>query len=134
MIDLEQYLKELVVNLPSDMSLGKKKQFAAEAEIILDRLAEEVMRTYDKVKKSQLEIECGGVKRSYETTILSEQMQPCWLPLKRKPTILFVEDGSVDLDELKAALQGTSIKVIVYRQGSKMPQLVNLQEEMIKKL
>ena len=48
--------------------------------------------------------------------------------------VLFVEDGSVDLDELKAALQGTSIKVIVYRQGSKMPQLVNLQEEMIKKL
>lgn len=48
--------------------------------------------------------------------------------------ILFVEDGSVDLDELKTALQGTSIKAVVYRQGSAMPQLVNLQEEMIKKL
>lgn len=48
--------------------------------------------------------------------------------------ILFVEDGSVDLDELKTVLQGTSIEVIVYRQGSKMPQLVNLQGEMIKKL
>lgn len=48
--------------------------------------------------------------------------------------ILFVEDGSVDLDEVKTALQGTGIEVIVYRQGSKMPQLVNLQEEMIKKL
>lgn len=48
--------------------------------------------------------------------------------------ILFVEDGSVDLDKLKTVLQGTSIEVIVYRQGSKMPQLVNLQGEMIKKL
>ena len=55
---------------------------------------------------------------------------------RKLPTrqILFVEDGSVDLDELKAALHGTNIIVIVYRQGSKMPQLVNLQEEMIKKL
>ena len=53
------------------------------------------------------------------------------LPTKQ---ILFVEDGSVDLDELKTALQGTDIKVIVYRQGSKMPQLVNLQEKLIEKL
>lgn len=53
------------------------------------------------------------------------------LPTKQ---ILFVEDGSVDLDELKTVLQRTSIEVIVYRQGSKMPQLVNLREEMIKKL
>lgn len=50
------------------------------------------------------------------------------------PQILFVEDGSVDLDELKAVLKGTGIEVVVYRQGSPMPQLVNLQEEMIKKL
>lgn len=48
--------------------------------------------------------------------------------------ILFVEDGSVDLDELKVALKGTNIIVVVYRQGSPMPKLVNLQEEMIKKL
>ena len=58
-------------------------------------------------------------------------------PIYRKLTarqILFVEDGSVDLDEVKTALQGTGIEVIVYRQGSIMPQLVNLQEEMIKKI
>ncbi len=48
--------------------------------------------------------------------------------------ILFVEDGSVDLDELKTVLQRTSIEVIVYRQGSPMPKLVSLREEMIKKL
>lgn len=53
------------------------------------------------------------------------------LPAKH---ILFVEDGSVNLDELKTTLQGTSVEVIVYRQGSKMPQLVNLKEEQIKKL
>lgn len=62
-----------------------------------------------------------------------KETEPIYMKLPTRQ-IFFVEDGSVDLDELKAALQGTSIKVIVYRQGSKMPQLVNLQEEMIKKL
>lgn len=63
-------------------------------------------------------------------------MEEIELIYRKLPTtqILFVEDGSVDLDELKTALQGTGVEVIVYRQGSIMPQLVNLQEEMIKKL
>lgn len=61
------------------------------------------------------------------------ETEPIYRELPTKQ-ILFVEDGSVDLDELKAALQGTNIIVVVYRQGSKMPQLVNLQGEMIKKL
>lgn len=61
------------------------------------------------------------------------ETEPIYMKLPTRQ-IFFVEDGSVDLDKLKTALQGTSIIVIVYRQGSKMPQLVNLQEEMIKKL
>ena len=62
-----------------------------------------------------------------------KETEPIYMKLPTSQ-ILFVEDGSVDLDEVKAALQGTSIKVVVYRQGSPIPQLVNLQEEMIKKL
>lgn len=62
-----------------------------------------------------------------------EETEPIYRKLPTRQ-ILFVEDGSVDLDELKTALQGKGIEVIVYRQGSKMPQLVNLQEGMIKKL
>ena len=61
------------------------------------------------------------------------ETEPIYRELPTKQ-ILFVEDGSVDLDELKTVLQRTSINVVVYRQGSKMPKLVNLQEEMIKKL
>ncbi len=37
--------------------------------------------------------------------------------------ILYVEDGSVDLDELKSTLT-TETKIIVYRQGSTPPVLV----------
>lgn len=42
---------------------------------------------------------------------------------------LFIEDGSVDFDELKKELEKTNpeIKVIVYRQGSNMPQLVDIK-------
>lgn len=61
------------------------------------------------------------------------ETEPIYRELPTKQ-ILFVEDGSVDLDELKTVLQRTSIEVIVYRQGSPMPKLVSLREEMIKKL
>ena len=54
------------------------------------------------------------------------EKEPIYIKIPARQ-ILFVEDGSVDLDEVKTALQGTGIEVIVYRQGSKMPQLVNLQ-------
>lgn len=40
--------------------------------------------------------------------------------------ILYVEDGSVDLDELESTLT-TETKIIVYRQGSTLPRLVQLQ-------
>lgn len=40
--------------------------------------------------------------------------------------ILYVEDGSVDLDELESTLT-TETKIIVYRQGSTLPILVQLQ-------
>ena len=62
-----------------------------------------------------------------------EEIEPIYRKLPARQ-ILFVEDGSVDLDEVKTALKGTNIIVVVYRQGSPMPKLVNLQEEMIKKL
>ena len=40
--------------------------------------------------------------------------------------IFYVEDGSVDLDELKSTLT-TETKIIVYRQGSTPPALVQPQ-------
>ena len=47
----------------------------------------------------------------------------------KKPTrvkkFLFVEDGSVDLDELKERLESNpEIAVVIYRAGSVPPQLV----------
>ena len=43
--------------------------------------------------------------------------------------LLFVEDGSVDIFNLYSQLSGNpEIAIIVYRKGSRMPILVNLEE------
>lgn len=48
-------------------------------------------------------------------------------PIKK---FLFVEDGSVDMEELGESLSQTNpeIKIIVYRQGSAMPCLRDLKD------
>lgn len=44
--------------------------------------------------------------------------------------LLFVEDGSADMFNLYSQLRGNpEIAIIVYRKGSKMPILVNLEDE-----
>ena len=40
-------------------------------------------------------------------------------------TILFVEDGSVLIDEVKEALPG--VELVVYRQGARMPMFVDIE-------
>lgn len=44
--------------------------------------------------------------------------------------LLIVEDGSVDLDELNKSIKENQlgIKVIVYRQGSSPPRLVDIKK------
>lgn len=42
--------------------------------------------------------------------------------------LLYVEDGSVDLEELKIGLPET-VKIIVYRQGASHPELVEIKQE-----
>lgn len=49
--------------------------------------------------------------------------------MKKKITrLLFIEDSSVDLDELEE-LKDIGIKIIVYRAGSQKPELWNLHNE-----
>lgn len=44
--------------------------------------------------------------------------------------LLFVEDGSVDLDELNKSIYENKlpIKIIVYRQGASQPKLVDIKD------
>ena len=40
--------------------------------------------------------------------------------------LLLVEDGSVDLRALKRALKGSEIYIVVYRNGSAIPQILDI--------
>lgn len=42
-------------------------------------------------------------------------------------TFIFVEDGSIDVDELKGKV-GNDVQVIVYRQGASIPTIQQPQE------
>lgn len=48
--------------------------------------------------------------------------------LKHIKKIMFVEDGSVDVDDLKDWAEAQGIKIITYRQGSIKPELRNLKK------
>lgn len=48
-------------------------------------------------------------------------------PKKKKTQLLFVEDGSVDIDELSKTIEGTNIQIIVYRQGANIPKLIEVE-------
>lgn len=49
---------------------------------------------------------------------------------KKKTKFLFVEDGTIDLEKVEQSLAVTNpeIKVVVYRQGGSVPQLIELFE------
>lgn len=47
---------------------------------------------------------------------------------KKITKLLFVEDGSIDMDDLED-LKDLGIKVIVYRQNAQKPELLNLHNE-----
>lgn len=42
-------------------------------------------------------------------------------------SILLVEDGSIDVDEVKKELNGQKVLLITYRQGAVRPELVYLE-------
>lgn len=43
--------------------------------------------------------------------------------------LLLVEDGSVDLRALKRALKGSEIYIVVYRNGSAIPQILDIDTQ-----
>jgi len=45
----------------------------------------------------------------------------------KKKKLLFVEDGSVDIEELKEILGGLNISIVVYMKGAEKPFLVEVE-------
>ena len=74
--------------------------------------------------------ENGLVSVDQIRTIVSNYMYDVDNEPRPVEKFMFVEDGSVDADELTESLNLTNpeIKVIVYRQGGRTPELVDVEE------
>lgn len=72
-----------------------------------------------------IKCECGATIDSYSTKGRSGAIE-AWNSriYENKLPIMFVEDGSVDIDEVKKL----SVNVVIYRQGAPLPQIVKVKE------
>lgn len=80
---------------------------------------------YDKyVNISNFNWLIGELKKELFEEQLQEERKR---PYKK---LMFVEDGSVDIDELEAEIQNRNpeIKLVVYRQNSNKPELLDIKE------
>lgn len=72
-------------------------------------------------------LDCNDVDHIAEE--VAEEVCCQGLAVKKVKRFLFVEDGSVDTDELGWQLENNpEIAIVVYRQGSVPPQLVDVKE------
>lgn len=71
-----------------------------------------------------LKIHIEDIKRKLAEEQMREEAKK---PYKK---FMFIEDGSVDIDDLIFEMERTNpeIKVIVYRQGSNRPELLDIKE------
>ena len=74
-----------------------------------------------KISVSDMEREFTHMLHTYDIYVKEST------PVKK---LLFVEDGSVDTDELEELLgmRNPEVKVVVYRQGARSPELVDVEE------
>lgn len=74
-----------------------------------------------------IELDCNDVDHIAEK--VAEEVCCQGLAVEKVKRFLFVEDGSVDTDELGRQLENNpEIAIVVYRQGSMLPQLVDVKE------
>lgn len=69
------------------------------------------------------------IKKDVKREKLAEQQREEWhRPYKK---FMFVEDGSVDIEQLEEEMEAKhpEIKVVVYRQGAKRPELIEVAED-----
>lgn len=74
-----------------------------------------------------IELDCNDIDHIAEE--VAEEVCCQRLAVEKVKKFLFVEEGSVDTDELGVQLEkNPEIAIVVYRQGSLPPQLVDVKE------
>lgn len=92
----------------------------------------EIIKIIEKVLKDCEEKtdcrSCEHYKKSFNecraTVIAQALCGECFVHGSKK--ILFVEDGSVDIGDLKDEVYGLNVSIVSYRQGSEKPYMVEV--------
>ena len=86
--------------------------------------------TPEEVKAKGLDEKSDFVPQEPNDCVKTASQSKNCKPKQPYTKFLFVENGSVDTDSLEKDLRkhNTEIKVVVYRQGAQMPQLVDIKE------
>ena len=87
--------------------------------------------TPEEVKAKGLDEKSNFVQQELNESVKTVSQSRNRKPIQPYTKFLFCEDGSVDTDSLEKDLRkkNPEIKVVVYRQGAQMPQLVDIKEQ-----
>lgn len=87
--------------------------------------------TPEEVKSKGLDEKSNFVPQKPNDGVKTVSQDKNRKPKQPYTKFLFVEDGSVDTDSLEKDLKkhNPEIKIVVYRQGAIMPQLVDIKEQ-----
>lgn len=108
--------------------MTKEQQKDKIIEIVKKAIDENSLHDYDKESDEVIaQIDSDDVDHIAEE--VAEAVCCQGLAVEKVKKFLFIEDGSVDTDELGWQLGGNpEIAIVVYRQGSMPPQLVDVKE------
>lgn len=107
------------------MKIAKEQQKDKIIEIVKKAIDDNSVTTYGE--DDMVSIDGDDVDHIAEE--VAEEVCCQELAVEKVKKFLFVEDGSVDTDELGRQLENNpEIAIVVYRQGSTPPQLVDVKE------
>ena len=108
--------------------MTKEQQKDKIIEIVKKAIDENSLHDYDKESGEIIaQIDSDDVDHIAEE--VAEEVCCQGLAAEKVKKFLFVEDGSVDTDELGRQLEkNLEIAIVVYRQGSMPPQLIDVKE------
>ena len=108
--------------------MTKEQQKDKIIEIVKKAIAENSLYDYDK-ESDEVIAQIDGDDVDHIAEEVAEAVCCQGLAVEKVERFLFVEDGSVDTDELSRQLEkNPKIAIVVYRQGSMPPQLVDVKE------
>ena len=108
--------------------MTKEQQKDKIIEIVKKAIVENSLHDYD-VRSGEVIAQIDSDDLDHIAEEVAEAVYCQGLAVEEVKKFLFIEDGSVDTDELGRRLEkNPEIAIVVYRQGSLPPQLIDVKE------